>query len=308
MDAGANGSDGEAEHARQPRRKRRRALAVGVCAAALLIGIVWSERGDIADHEIGTILRQQGIAATWRVESIGLRQQIITDVVVGDLAHPDLTIDRVITTAGLSGGLPGLNTVTLINPHFHGTWRGGKLSFGSLDKLLNGPSTGPFRLPDLALRVDNGRGQITGDAGAIGLGLTGAGPLRDGFSGTLVAVAQRLDLAGCAAAEVKLSGHIAVAAERPRLTGPLQLATLHCASAGVQLGAATLPLDLRAFAAFDGGEGHVGWSINAPAIAAARAARAQGGAELTLHNGAVTRRGQFARNSGQPSGGVVSRL
>ncbi len=290
MDAGANGSDGEAENARQPRRKRRRALAVGVAVAALLIGIVWSERGDIADHEIGTILRQRGIAATWHVEAIGLREQVIADVVVGDPAHPDLTIERVITSAGLQGGVPGLNAVTLINPHLYGSLRGGKLSFGSLDKLLNGPSTGPFRLPDLALRIDNGRGLITGDGGAIGLGLSGAGPLRDGFSGALVAVANHLDLAGCAAANVKLSSHIGVAAERPRLTGPVQLASLHCASAGVQLGAATLPLDLRAFAAFDGGEGRVGWSMNAPGIAAARAASTQGGADLTLHNGAVTAR------------------
>ena len=287
MDAGANEPDGEAEIAPSP-RPRRRVVAIGVGVAALLVGIVWSERGDIADHEIGTILRQKGIPAKWHVASIGLSRQIFTDVVLGDPAHPDLTIDRVETTTGLQGGVPGLNNVTLVNPRLHGVLRGGRLSFGSLDKLIYGPSTAPFRLPELALRIDNGRGEIAGDAGVIGLGLTGAGPLRDGFAGALVAVAHRLDLGGCHAGDVKLAGRIGVSGERPRLTGPLHMADVGCA--GVQLADVTLPLDLRAQAALDGGDGHVGVAARGLSLGAARAAAMHGSADVTLHGRAITAR------------------
>ncbi len=288
MDAGANGLEAGADRNAQRRRIRRHVLAGGIGAVALLAGIVWSERGDIADHEIGAMLRKQGVPATWRIGSIGLREQIISDVVIGNPAHPDLTIDRVITSAGVNGGGPGLDRVTLVNPRLWGSWRNGRLSFGSLDKLLYGPSTGPFRLPDMALRVENGRGEIASDAGAIGLGLNGAGGLRDGFGGALVAAASHLDLAGCGAADVKLFGHLAIAAERPRLSGPLQLASLHCAK--VQAGHITLPLDLNANAALDGGDGHVGWAVNGLAIGAARADSLRGGADLTLRGRAVTAR------------------
>ncbi len=290
MDAGANGTAGEAASDARPRRMRRGVLAAGVGAMAVLVGIVWSERGDIADHAITTMLRRQGIPAKWRIASIGLGEQIIADVVVGDPAHPDLTIDRVITSAGLHGGAPGLDRVTLVNPRLRGAWRDGRLSFGTLDKLLHEPSTGRFRLPDVVLRVVDGRGKIASDAGMIGLGLTGAGPLRDGFSGALVAVARHVSLAGCGVGDAKLSGDIAITGERPRLTGPLQWANMRCVRTGVQSGQVTLPLDLRANAAIDGGEGHVGWSVRDLAIGAAHADSLQGGADLTLRGSAVTAR------------------
>jgi hypothetical protein len=263
--------------------------------AAILAGLLWSQRGDLADHFVSTTLHDKGIAATWHIASIGFGEQVITDVVVGDPAHPDLTIDRLVSSTGLHGAAPGVNLVTLINPRLHGSWRGGRLSFGSLDKLLNGPATAPFRLPDLNLRVENGRGEITGDfgthgAGVVGVGLAGGGNLRDGFAGALVAVAPHLGVAGCALDGARLQGRLTLAGERPRLSGPLQLAGLVCPGAGLRLGAATMPLDLQGDQTLDGGQGHVGLDARGLAAGFGQADSVRGAADFALRRAGLTAR------------------
>ena len=76
-------------------------------------------------------------------EQVGPLTQVISSVVVGDPARPDFTAERAEIRIAPTLGLPTIGSVRLVRPRLYGTYRGGKLSFGSLDKLLFAP--GPRR-------------------------------------------------------------------------------------------------------------------------------------------------------------------
>src|SRR3546814_11547219 len=57
--------------------------------------------------------------------------------------------------------------------------------------------------------------------GVIGLHARGSGRLDDGFSGRVVAVAEKLDLAGCAFGRGAAMLQVSIAAARPTRKGPL---------------------------------------------------------------------------------------
>lgn len=228
------------------RRWRRAAIA------ALLLGGVfgggWLARERLADRVISGQLRDLGLPATYRIESIGPRRQVLRDVVVGDPRHPDLTIARVEIALSPRFGLPGIGRVRLERPRLYGRWNGAGISFGSLDRLLFGAKGAePFRLPDLDLSLVDGRARVTGDHGAIGVAVSGNGGLRDGFQGTVAAIAPDLALSGCALRGLSLYGRIAVRDEQPGITGPLRLRTADCAGAGaLRLADAEVQVDGRA--------------------------------------------------------------
>ena len=121
--------------------RRRRWPAVLVVAAgliALAILAAWLARERIAGSVISGQLETYGLPATYRIESAGPRRQVLRDIVVGDPAHPDLTIERVETELVPRFGAPAIGAVTLVRPRLYGVYRAGKLSFGTLDKALFG--------------------------------------------------------------------------------------------------------------------------------------------------------------------------
>ncbi|MDL2353023.1 MAG: hypothetical protein QFC78_09260, partial [Pseudomonadota bacterium] len=83
------------EPALLPRRSRGwRGLAVlGIIVAAVLLGL-WLARENIAHKVINSRLEDLGLPATYKLEKIGPSREILTDIVIGDPAHPDLTIER----------------------------------------------------------------------------------------------------------------------------------------------------------------------------------------------------------------------
>ena len=125
-----------------PRGRERRfgrlaqVLAVFAVVVAFAFAIVWTQRERIADNVIGRELKTRGIPATWRVERIGARRQVLADIVVGDPRRPDLTVERAKVELVYRLGFPGIGRVTLVKPRLYGSYRGGKLSFGTLDPLL----------------------------------------------------------------------------------------------------------------------------------------------------------------------------
>src|SRR3546814_5832558 len=64
--------------------------------------------------------------------------------------------------------------------------------------------------------------------GVIGLHARGSGRLDDGFSGRVVAVAEKLDLAGCAFGRGAAMMQVSIADARPTLKGPLSAGTITC--------------------------------------------------------------------------------
>lgn len=229
-----------------PWRSRTRlalALVGGVALAAL--AVAWWQRETIANRIIAGKLEDLGLPAKYKIASIGTRRQILTDIVIGDPKHPDLTIDKAIVTISPRLGLPTLDGVTLVRPRLFGTYKGSQLSFGSLDKILYRKTGQPPGLPDLDLNLVDGRARLDSEFGAIGVKAEGRGNLRSGFSGIAALIAPRLAIGGCSIDRATVYGTIATASARPSFRGPLRFDALACPDRAVsaQKGAAELKLE-----------------------------------------------------------------
>lgn len=239
-------------------KPRRRWLApAAVFGLLLLAGLAWAwlDRKDIAANLIATQLEKSNLPATYTVEDIGARRQVLRDIVIGDPRAPDFTAERIEVAMTTRWGLPGLGRITLVKPRLYGSYRAGKLSFGKLDPLIFTESTQPFSLPDLDIAVVDGRGLLDSDFGAVGFKLEGEGALRGGFKGMLAATTPDLAAHGCTARGVTAYGALSVSAEKPRFKGPLRLVSLACPQQALKLGKASLQADVTADPRFDGVEG-----------------------------------------------------
>ena len=244
-----------------PSRARRRRLRRAALATLGVIGVagggLWLARERIADSLIASQLAQTGLPATYEIETIGGRTQVLRNIVIGDPRKPDLTVERMEVRMVYGLGGVRIGGVTLIRPRLYGHHHADKLSFGALDKLLFGPSSGePFRLPDYDLQVIDARGLIDSDYGRLAFKADGAGALRDGFAGSVAALVPEAHVAGCALGRASLYGRVTIEGERPRFSGPLRLTGARCGAQdggqGAALGAATMQIDARADRDFAG--------------------------------------------------------
>ena len=274
-----------------PRVQRRwRIAAVLLGILVLGLGGLWLTRERLADRIIARQITSLGLPATYQIESIGPAQQVLRNVVIGDPARPDLTIDRAVIEVEPTLGVPVVSKVTLIRPRLYGSYRQGKLSLGSLDKFLFTDSKEPFRLPELNLALVDGRARLDSEYGPIGFKAEGRGRLRDGFAGTLAAIAPQLAVGGCIAQSASVYGKVRIASERPQFSGPLRLGRLNCARQKVLLGNADLHLDVASDQTLEGLEGKASLATGTVAWQdfAAGAVSGQGG--FSLRGGELTMR------------------
>lgn len=228
-------------------------VAVAAAVVGLVLAGLWLSRERIADNVIAAQLTRMGLPATYRIERIGGAHQVLGDIRVGNPRRPDLTIERAEVDILYSFGWPRIGTVRLVRPRLYGHYRNGRLSFGALDKVLfpQPPSAEPFRLPDFALELVDARARLLTDHGPIGFRAEGAGPLRDGFSGQIAALAPHLSWGSCQIAGTSLYGKVRVDAEKPRFSGPLRMAVARCSDGATALDDAVAALDLTGAARFD---------------------------------------------------------
>lgn len=228
-------------------RTRRRPLILTIVLAVLALGLValWLQRENLAHRIIGKQLEQYGLPATYKLEKVGPLTQVISGVVVGDPARPDFTAERVEIHIVPTLGLPTIGSVRLVKPRLYGSYKAGKLSFGSLDKVLFAP--GPQRapgLPDFDLRLEDGRARIDSDYGPIGVKAEGRGNLRKAFAGELAAIAPELRLDGCRLTNVSAFGKVMSDAGVPQFSGPLRLGGARCSD--LAIGQLALQAELKA--------------------------------------------------------------
>lgn len=226
------------------RRGLRRA---GWIIAALMLGalvIAWLGGDRIASHFIAATFDDLGIPASYGRESQSATQQVLTNLVIGDPSHPDLTAERVEISIKPALGLPVVASMKLIRPRLYGRYGNGKLEFGALDRLISANADAGPGLPDLELELVDGRARIDGPSGAIGVKSDGRGNLKDGFRGILAIAAPRLDLGTCQGRQASLFAQILVRSGKPALSGPLRLAALDCADRAAHL--AALRIDINA--------------------------------------------------------------
>ena len=161
---------------------RRVLLTLGVVAGVLLIllAAAYLNRRAAARQVLVGWLERQGVEAEVEIERIEL-DSLVARVRIGDAADPDITIERVEVDYAL--GAPwskaGLGVtpsrIRLLRPVVRASVRGGKLSVGSLDpvidRFLGRPprpdSRGPLVLIERArvrLDTDYGPANVLGDA------------------------------------------------------------------------------------------------------------------------------------------------
>ena len=291
-----------------PKRRRRWPKVLGATGAIVLASL-WFSRGAIVDDVVGDQLKSLNLPGTYTLESAGISRQVLTNVVIGDPARPDLTIERVELTIAPRLGLPAIGAVKVVRPRLYGSYRSGKLSFGSLDKVLfDSKSTQPLRLPDLNLTVDDGRARVDSDFGPIGAKLAGSGNLRGGFAGELAAVAPKLATPGCTALDASLYGKLTISGSRPAFNGPLRLASLDCPARGVTVRQARVQTDGLLDASFDGGEAKLVVASGALGMDSSRAGGLGGTADFVWRNAKLTARYDLALRGPETGGVAAQRL
>ncbi len=280
----------------EPPKRRRWPKVLGIAGGVVLVAVggLWLTSDVIVDNIIGSQMKDRGIAGSYKIESSGLSRQVLTNLVIGDPAHPDLTIERAEVTILPRFGFPAIGEVKLVRPRLYGSYKGGKLSFGSLDKFLFTGSKEPIRLPDIDLNIEDGRARIVSDYGEIGAKLGGKGNLQGGFAGELAAVAPALALPGCNAKDASLYGTITIAAKRPRLQGPVRLASLDCPGTKAKLAQAGIQADVTLDETLDGGDANLSLKSGAAAYGANRARELGGTLDLTYRKAALTSRYDLA--------------
>lgn len=267
---------------------RRRIVFPLLLILALAFVAFWLQRETIADNVIGNYLRSRHVPATYHIEHIGGTRQVLTDIVVGDPKHPNLTIERAEVVVRYRLGFPGIARLILTRPRLYGTYRGGKLSFGALDPILFTGKKQPFELPNYALDLNDGRALLETDYGPVGIKAEGKGRLRGGFAGILAATAPTLAFGDCNLAGATLYGTVKVDAQRPAFNGPLRLRSLECGEGSVRLGPTSLGTELRFDRDLSGGDGKLAGNTRAARYGSALADAMRLSGKLSFHRGELT--------------------
>ena len=289
-------AESEVEQAVPARLRRRwpRVLAFVAIALIVALGALWLSRERIAGNFIEDQLSAYDIPATYEIERIGPYSQVLTDIVVGDPADPDMTIERAEVAIRYRLGTPTLGRVTLVRPRLYGTLRGGTLSFGSLDKALFRETGKPPGLPELDLRLVDGRGVVESDWGPIGIKADGAGPLDSGFSGILAMTAPAIEAGGCSARGATLYGKLTTAGGKPTIDGPLRVGSLSCPTQGLSLADASFVVEATADKDLAGMEGEGRLQTGAVSGAGTRASGINGTLTGAWRDGSLTTRYSLA--------------
>lgn len=241
-----------AEEAPAPRRRKRwRVLGALAFMLLLVLSVGWCAREKIANQIIAGSFEDLGLPATYEIEKVGTKRQILKNIVIGDPAKPDMTVERAEIEIVPTFGMPTVGKVTLVRPRLYGTFKQAKFSLGALDKILFAKRDGPKGLPDLNLVLIDGRARLDSDFGPVGIKADGAGNLRGGFAGTMAAVAPQLAVSGCKAQQASAYGKVTVSAAQPRFEGPVRLATLDCGRGGPSLRGANVQLVAKLGQQFD---------------------------------------------------------
>ncbi|TKD52164.1 hypothetical protein FBR43_07985 [Sphingomonas baiyangensis] len=190
--------------------------------------VLWVQRRPIASGFIDDELARRGVPARYRVTEIGLSEQRLENVVIGDPARPDLVADWIVvrTEVGL-----GSATVTAIEAgavRLRGRVVDGRLALGAIDRLLPAPSGAPFALPDIALRVADARMRLETPQGIIGLKASGAGNPAKNFDGRIAAISERIEAGGCVVDRLATAMAVEIDEGAPALRGPLRAAAIDC--------------------------------------------------------------------------------
>jgi hypothetical protein len=253
-------------------------LAIALVLLAVLIAL-WLVRKPIAEGFIDRELAKAGMPAQYDIADLALGGQRLTNVVLGDPAHPDLVADWVETRTGVGLSGPYLKGVRAGKVRLRGRLVDGKVSLGAIDRLLPTPSGKPFALPALDVSVVDGRMRLETLQGIVGLKLAGSGKLDDGFRGTLAAISERLDLSGCVIDRLAATVKLRIDTAKPTITGPVRVSRLACGT--TRMDRIVADLDVGLSAALDRWQGRATLKTGAAQTQGVTVASASGTVDFT---------------------------
>jgi hypothetical protein len=230
-------------------------LLLGVALAAL--AALWLAREPLADTFIQRELERRGVEATYTLDHIGLHNQNINNVVIGDPKNPDLVARAALIQMRIKwNGTVEVYRIVARGVRLNGTLlKSGRVSWGQVDKLLPPPSGKPFRLPDVVVDLADARIRLDTPYGRLGFAVVGRGNLTGGFKGLLATSSRGLDVGACRIGDLHSNVAIAVVARRPKVLGPLAASSFDCPASRIAMVQPRLELDSsfsEAFADFDG--------------------------------------------------------
>ena len=234
-----------------------RLVAIGLLLLGVLgIAIVWFRRVPIATHYLKHEFERRGVTATYHLNRVGLRNQEVTNLVIGDPKHPDLIAKYAhIETRLKWNGNFEVYRIVARGVRLRGRLVRGKISWGQIDKLMPPPSNKPFALPNFVLDVADSSISLVTPFGPLGIALNGNGRLSGGFAGHVALVSPQMIPGRCVATNLHATLAVAVVARHPQVEGPLALDRLACPASRFQIAAPSFDAKAsfnEAFTAIDG--------------------------------------------------------
>jgi translocation and assembly module TamB len=245
-------------------RRRRVGRALGLFVAGILalfliaLFALWLGRKPIANNVLAREMARRGVQATYHLDRVGLRTQRISNLVIGNPAHPDLTAKfaQVEMRILLSGKVEVFRVVAR-GVRLRGQLVGDKVSWGQLDKLLPKPSNAktPFKFPDIAVDIADSTIALRTPYGPLGFAVAGKGNLTGGFKGRLSVASPRLAFGRCELDAVHAAMRVEITKRRPHVAGPFTAQNFACPQSNLSIAAPRLDLDSdfsESFGSFDG--------------------------------------------------------
>lgn len=291
-------------------RRPSRPLIIAGAGAVLIAGgaaWLWIDRMAIAASYIDDALRARNVPASYRLAHIGIRSHRIEAIRIGDPRAPDLTADwaEVELAIGLSG--VSVHAVDAGGVRLHGRLLDGKLSLGTIDRLL--PATRgdqPFALPDMMLTARSIRADIATPQGLVHATLDGGGNLKEGFRGTLALGSDRLAGGGCEAHGTKARLGVQVDGGRPAVRGMAAAGDIRCPGATVT--APRLAIEAKGRSDLTRWTGRLGLVEGSVAAGATTIGRLVGPIDFDVSSDRVSGRARLAAQRIMSGGSGLDRL
>lgn len=248
-------------HDRTGWHRVRRISRIGLLAllglAVIAFIALWIWRKPIAQDLIADELESRGVQATYTLDRIGLHNQRISNVTIGDPRNPDLVARSALIQMRFNwNGSVEVYRIVARGVRLNGRLlRSGRVTWGQLDKLLPAPSDKPFRLPNVVLDIADSTIRLDSPYGRFGFAVRGRGNLTGGFKGRLAVASRNLSVGACALDALKGNVAIGVVARRPQVLGPVAAETFNCPASRMAMIAPVIHVDSsfsEAFENFDG--------------------------------------------------------
>ena len=215
--------------------------------------VLWIWRKPIAENIIENELERRGVQATYTLDRIGLHNQRISNLVIGDPRNPDLVARSALIQMRFGwNGAVEVYRIAARGAHLKGTMLpGGRISWGQVDKLLPPPSGKPFTLPELALDIADSTIRLDTPYGRLGFAVAGRGNLTGGFKGRLAVASRNLDVGACSLEALRGNVAIGVVARRPQVRGPVAANAFNCPASRMAMVSPRLEVDSNFSEAFE---------------------------------------------------------